>query len=58
MSKEPLTDERIAEIRGREKVASDGPWGQMMDGTVVLIMELGSMTCWQRMASLFVLLHH
>jgi len=36
MSKEPLTDERIAEIRGREKVASDGPWGQMMgwDGGV------------------------
>lgn len=26
MSKEPLTEERIAEIRGREKVATQGPW--------------------------------
>lgn len=24
MSKEPLTEERLAEIRGREKAASDG----------------------------------
>lgn len=26
MSKEPLTEERIAEIRGREKIATQGPW--------------------------------
>lgn len=26
MSKEPLTEERIAEIRGREKAATQGPW--------------------------------
>lgn len=26
MSKEPMTEEQIAEIRGREKAASDGPW--------------------------------
>lgn len=26
MSKEPLTEERIAEIRGREKAATPGPW--------------------------------
>ena len=26
MSKEPLTGERLAEIRGREKVATQGPW--------------------------------
>lgn len=30
MSKEPLTEERIAEIRGREKVATQGPWGNML----------------------------
>lgn len=26
MSKEPMTEERIAEIRGREKAATQGPW--------------------------------
>lgn len=26
MGKEPMTEERIAEIRGREKVATQGPW--------------------------------
>lgn len=30
MSKEPLTEERIAEIRGREKAATQGPWGNML----------------------------
>lgn len=26
MPKEPMTEERIAEIRGREKAATQGPW--------------------------------
>lgn len=26
MSKEPMTEERLAEIRGREKAATQGPW--------------------------------
>ena len=26
MSKEPLTEERLVEIRGREKAATQGPW--------------------------------
>ena len=26
MGKEPLTEERLVEIRGREKVATQGPW--------------------------------
>ena len=37
MSKEPLTEERIAEIRGREKAATQGPWVVQDKGAIPLI---------------------
>lgn len=37
MSKEPLTEERLVEIRGREKAASDGPWAVQDKGAIPLI---------------------
>lgn len=37
MSKEPLTEERIAEIRGREKAATRGPWAVQDKGAIPLI---------------------
>lgn len=37
MGKEPLTEERLAEIRGREKVATQGPWAVQDKGAIPLI---------------------
>ena len=37
MGKEPLTEKRLAEIRGREKVATQGPWAVQDKGAIPLI---------------------